>query len=202
MPNPIFTVGHSHHTPERFLELLRASDIDAVADVRSQPYSRFNPDFNQRVLRAWLSEAGLQYVSLGGELGARSSEKSCYENGKVVYDRLAAQPDFKRGLDRLIQGAATYRITLLCAEKEPLDCHRTILVSRELITRGANVVHILSDGALETHSQTMARLLDNFGLTAPHMFRTPEQTLALAYQQQEEKIAYQEPETADPVLVA
>ncbi len=202
MPEPLFTIGHSNHTPERFLELLRLHGITAVSDVRSRPYSRFNPHFNQDLLKQWLAEAQVYYVFQGGELGARSSDQLCYRDGKVVYDRLASQPEFQGALDRLVAGSARYRVALLCAEKEPLDCHRCILVAKQLLRRNVSVSHILADGSAEAHDQTLERLLVELRLAEPHMFRTQEETLELAYKLQEEKIAYAPPEPADPALVA
>jgi uncharacterized protein (DUF488 family) len=202
MPHAIYTIGHSNHTPARFLELLNGSQITAIGDVRSQPFSRFNPGFSRDVLKVWLGTAGVQYAFLGHELGARSTDPGCYQEGKVVYRRLASQPHFQSGLDRVVHGAARHRIALLCAEKEPLDCHRTILISRQLVERGLAVLHILPDGSAEPHAKTMLRLLSGLGLDEPHMFRSDEETLQLAYERQEQRIAYQEPDPSDPELVA
>ena len=130
----VFTVGHSTHALDDFLALLLRHGITAIADVRSSPYSRMNPQFNRETLHAALKGAGIAYVFLGAELGARSRDPDCYEDGKVQYDRLARTAAFQRGLARVQQGAAQYRLALMCAEKEPLDCHRTILVARHLET--------------------------------------------------------------------
>ena len=166
----VFTVGHSTHTQERFTELLRQHRITAVADVRSTPYSRHHPQFNRRELAGWLAEADIAYVFLGRELGGRSDDPSDYENGRVCYDRLQAKPAFGLGVERIVRGAMHQRIALVCSEKEPLDCHRSLLVARALADRGVSVNHILADGSLETHSQTMKRLLDMTGLKQPRLF--------------------------------
>ena len=86
------------------------------------------------------------------------------------------------------------RIALMCAEKDPIDCHRCILVSPRLLERGLNVVHILADGILESHEVTERRLLELFKLLEPDFFRSDEAILAEAYKTQAEKIAYQEKE--------
>ena len=144
--------------------------VTAVADIRSAPYSRFSPQFNKESLAAWLHNTGIAYVFLGRELGGRSQDPSDYENGHVCYDRLAAKPTFESGIERILLGALNERIALLCAEREPLDCHRTLLVGRALAERGVQVEHILADGGLENHDQTMDRLLDMTGSRQAGLF--------------------------------
>ena len=156
----MFTIGHSNHSLEELLELLRTHGVDEVADVRSSPYSRYTPHFGHHVLREALESAGIGYVFLGGELGGRPSDRSCYDaTGRVRYDRLAASDLFDDGLRRIIHGADQRRITLLCTEKEPLDSHRTLLVARALVERGVDVAHIHADGRLESHDAAMDRLV-------------------------------------------
>lgn len=156
----IYTVGHSNHPFQKFVGLLTANGITAIADVRSQPFSRRNPQFNKDRLAADLAQHGIAYVFLGKELGARSEDPACYEGGKVQYSRLAATAAFRTGVDRVLSGAEKYRIALMCAEKEPLDCHRTLLVSCALEKRGASIAHILSDASVEPQDETMSRLID------------------------------------------
>ena len=156
----VFTIGHSNHEIEAFVELLRQHRVDALADVRSVPYSRFNPQFNREPFAATLKEKGIRYVYLGRELGGRSDNFECYdEDGRIVFDRVAATETFKRGLARVVAGAARHRIALMCAEKEPLECHRTLLVACELNRRGVEVNHVHADGSLELHDQAMSRLI-------------------------------------------
>lgn len=203
MINQIFTIGHSNHPTEKFLDLLRMNGITAVADVRSSPRTRVNPDFSQPHIETVLSGAGINYVFLGDELGARSSDERCYEKGRVRYDRLAKQTMFQEGLDRIEIGAEKYRIALLCAEKEPLECHRCILVSRHLTRRNLEVSHILADGSTETHQETIVRLRNSLGLMIQRdMFMTDDELTNMAYSLQEEKIAYAIPEEKIPNLVA
>jgi len=161
----ILTIGHSNHALESFVELLRQHRVSALADVRSAPYSRFNPQFNREPLAASLKAAGIAYVYLGRELGGRPGNRSCYDDeGRVLYDRIAATESFRRGLERVVDGAVRHRIALMCAEKEPLHCHRTLLVARELDKRGVGVAHILADGRLESHGDAMDRLIGLAGL--------------------------------------
>lgn len=193
----IFTVGHSTHTLDRFIGLLSNHGVTAICDVRSTPYSRMNPQFNRDVLKKRLPEYGITYVFLGIELGARCEDPACYENGKVRYGRLAHTDLFRSGLDRVQKGMREYRIALMCAEKEPLECHRTILVARQLAEFGLDVQHIHADGTLEAHTVAVSRLKRMLRLPENDLFRTSEEVLADAYQLQENRIAYVE--TADAV---
>ncbi len=188
--NPVLTIGHSTHTTDAFIALLRMHGVEAVADVRSSPFSRFNPQFNRETLEQSLKGSGIRYVFLGRELGARSEDRSCYENGRVQYARLARTPGFQSGLNRIIEGTAQYRIALMCAEKEPLECHRTLLVAKALVERGVEVLHIHADGHLESHEAAMDRLLDMTGIPKEDLFRSKEELLSDAQAHQEQKIAY------------
>ena len=156
----VLTIGHSTHALEALVALLRQHDVTAVADVRSAPYSRFNPQFNREPFAEVLESAGIRYVFLGNELGGRSEDPACYEDGHIRYERIAATESFKSSLARVVRGTAKHRIALMCAEKEPLDCHRTLLVARALEARGVEAAHVHADGALEPHRTAMDRLLD------------------------------------------
>jgi uncharacterized protein (DUF488 family) len=189
----IYTVGHSNHPLQKFVGLLTANGISAIADVRSQPFSRRNPQFNKDRLAAELAQHGIAYVFLGKELGARSEDPACYEDGKVQYSRLAATAAFKAGLDRVISGAEKYRIALMCAEKEPLDCHRTLLVSCALEKRGVTIAHLLADAGVESQEETMSRLIDMEKLSKDDMFQHRAELIAQACKRRERRIAYRQP---------
>ena len=191
----VFTVGHSTHTVDRLIDLLKKHSITAICDVRSKPYSRVNPQFNRELLRKALRANGIVYVFLGKELGARSDDRSCYRDGRVQYDLLAATDTFKQGLMRVREGADKYRVALMCAEKDPLQCHRTILVSRHLMKEDIEVGHILADGTIEPHAKSIQRLLSKLRLPQSDMFRTREEIIADAYCKQGNAIAYEEKRT-------
>jgi uncharacterized protein (DUF488 family) len=186
----VFTIGHSTHPADHFVGLLRRHHITAVADVRSSPFSRYNPQFNREALAAELASQSIRYVFLGRELGARSEDAACYVDGRVQYALLARTDLFRAGVDRVVVGMARHRIALMCAEKEPLECHRTILVSRALTERGVAIRHILSNGLDETHKSAMDRLLDLTGLPRQHLFRQKHELITEALQIQERRIAY------------
>ncbi len=192
----VFTVGHSTHAVGKLVDLLRCNEVTAIADVRSQPYSRMNPQFNREPLKAALKGANISYVFLGRELGARSEDRSCYIDGKVQYDRLAGTELFQQGLVRVIDGAGRHRIALLCAEKDPLTCHRTILVVRQLVARGLRAAHILEDGRLEQHDDALDRLLKEEGIQSGDFFRPRQELVVEAYAKRGNAIAYIEKPSA------
>jgi uncharacterized protein (DUF488 family) len=186
----LFTIGHSTHEQKTFLRLLEMHGITAVADVRSNPFSARLPQFNGPVLDKALDERGILYRFLGKELGARRDEQHCYIDGQARYDRIAQTPAFREGTKRLLNGLETYRLALLCAEKDPITCHRSILICRQFRRVALNINHVLADGTLEPHHATEARLRAEFGLNQPSLFDTPEQQLQDAYDRQALKIAY------------
>jgi uncharacterized protein (DUF488 family) len=190
--HPVFTIGHSNLEIGKFVALLKQHGIQAIADVRSSPYSQFNPQFNRELLQRSLQEHGIAYAFLGQELGARRSERECYLEGRADYGLISQTPAFKRGLERVTQGAARMRVALMCAEKDPIDCHRCILVTPHLRQEGLQVLHILSDGSLEDHAQTELRLLHLFALEENDLFLSPEDGVARAYKMQGERVAYHE----------
>ncbi len=190
----IYTVGHSTQPFERFLRLLRKNQITAVADVRSSPYSRYAPQFNKENLKIELKKEDVAYVFLGAELGARSDDNSCYVGNTVSYERLAQTSLFRRGIQRLEDGSARHSVAVMCSEQDPTHCHRTILVSKTLSERGFEVNHILGDGKLETHRETMLRVLDTLrpreNMFAGNMLFSEKEQIELAYKEGEKKIAY------------
>ena len=192
-PPTIFTSGHSTHSIDEFLALLTRHGITALADVRSQPYGRL-AHFNRENLSASLKDAGIEYVFLGRELGARREEPECYENGVAIYERIVKMPAFQEGLVRLRRGAEKFRLAMMCAEKEPLTCHRGILISRCLKDLGMHVVHILADGTLEDHAFAERRLVRelHLGRTLFEPDLTESDLIRRAYDQRGREIAYRE----------
>lgn len=191
LSDPIYTIGHSNHLIGNFVELLIRHDITAVCDVRSAPYSRRNPQFNRESLRNELRHHGIEYIFLGEELGARTNDLSCYRNGKVQYGLLSQTTLFRRGLERVRKGLEKFRIALMCAEKDPIQCHRTILVARNLVAEGVPVRHILSSGEIENQEQVEERLLDSLNMSSSDLFRSRDEMIRDAYRMQGNAIATQ-----------
>lgn len=186
----VLTIGHSDHSTYRFIDLLESHGVTAIADVRSMPYSRFNPQYNREDIKADLKEAGIGYVFLGKELGARRDEPECYVNGKARYDLIAKTKAFREGLARIKGGTANYRIALMCAERDPITCHRTILVARHLKTLGLTISHILEDGSLESTESIERRLLSSIKMNGGDLLDTEKRAIEQAYDIQGDRIAY------------
>lgn len=190
--NKLYTIGHSTHTTEKFIELLKMHSITAVCDVRSSPYSKFNPQYNRETISMDLKKQNIAYVFLGRELGPRTEEENCYIDGKVQYDLIAKTSLFHHGISRLKEGMKSYRIALMCAEKDPVTCHRTILICRQLRADDIDIYHILEDGTLEKNRDSERRLMKMLKIPELQLFETPEELVAQAYRKQSEKIAYKQ----------
>jgi uncharacterized protein (DUF488 family) len=180
MPD-IFTIGHSNHPVGHFLSLLGRHGITALADVRTTPYSRFNPQFRREALCAHLQAAGIAYVFLGAELGGKRQG--------VTHAEIAHSESFQRGLVRLREGSERYKVAFMCAEREPLDCHRTILVARHLKSPDLAIRHILADGRIEEHESVERRLVEQTGQTPPPLMAGDPQAWADAVERAYEQRA-------------
>lgn len=187
----ILTIGHSKHTIERFTALLAGARVTAVADIRSAPRSRFAPHFNRDALAASLAGQNVSYVFLGRELGGRPQQPDMFTSGVTDYEKMAASESFRAGLQRLMTGAEQHLIAVMCAEADPLDCHRCLLVGRALAGANVDVGHILASGEIITHAQAEERLLHLESLTeAGLLLGTREERLAEAYRSRGRKVAY------------
>ena len=186
----IYTIGHSTHTIQDFIKLLKSRGITAIADVRSAPYSRFQPQFNREALAKDLYEVGIEYVFVGDSIGGRSANQDDYENGRVIYARLKNNDYFENGIQRVILGSQKFKLALMCSEKEPIECHRTLLVGQTLFEQGVPVTHIHGDGSLEKHEDAIQRLLKLFKLDKPDLFRSNEEIIEEALLRQEQKVAF------------
>jgi len=158
----VLTIGHSNHTTEHFLGLLKSHSIQVVVDTRSQPYSKYSTQFDQKELKRALSLAGIQYLYLGRELGGRPEGEEFYdEGGHGLYDRVATTGLFQEGLARLERGIREYQVAVLCAEENPAACHRHLLVGRVLLGHGIQVGHIRGDGRIQTEEEVAAETEPN-----------------------------------------
>ncbi len=150
----IFTIGHSNHSAEKFVGLLKRHRIEVVADIRSQPYSRHAPHFSARDLEAILFDNGIGRLFLGFELGGRPSAEEFYDvDGRVDYAQIESSQSFLNGIQRLESSVPDCRIALLCSEENPAGCHRRLLVGRVLGERGIAVRHIRGDGSVQAEGE-------------------------------------------------
>lgn len=199
MSHELYTIGHSNCPLERFVELLSRHLVTVVCDVRSRPYSQYNPQFNREPLQKALEANGIEYVFMGWELGALSDDPDCCVDGKVQFDRLANTTLFQEGLKRLRKGICSHRVSLMCAEKDPVSCHRMILVCRNMRSDDLKIRHILEDGAIEDNSDSEKRLMRLLKIPGDDLFCSPDELLEKAYDMQGEKIAHVEKnDNSDP----
>lgn len=188
------TVGFSNQPLERFIQLCKRHNIDAIADVRSTPSSRYTPQFDRGPLQASLKAEGITYVFLGKELGARPTNLKWYRaDGRLDWETFAESELFRSGLVRAINGAKKFNLALGCTEKDPLDCHRSILIAQQLCKQGVSVDHILANGKLEKHTDALLRLRKSHKLDQPTLLDTDDDLTKQALRLQEYQIAYQLP---------
>jgi uncharacterized protein (DUF488 family) len=188
----LFTIGHSNIAAERFVALLQNAGVTIVADVRSIPASRRFPWFSKSNLATGLNAQGIAYVTMGDALGGRPRSASLYRGGVADYEAMALDPKFHAGLHRLLDMATQAQLCMMCAEREPLDCHRCLLVSRSLAERGLAIGHILHDGTIEAHAATEQRLLALEG-DDRDLFAAGQRTrLAAAYHRRARAVAFRQ----------
>ena len=165
----VLTIGHSNHSLDKFLDLLRQHDVEVLVDARSQPASRFSPHFARKALERALAASAIHYLFMGDALGGRPQARECYgADGKVDYDRVEAQDFYLRGIDQLQGGIARFRVCVMCAEEDPARCHRRLLIARTLVRRGVDVRHIRGSGAVESEHELRARGAQLSLLDSPH----------------------------------
>lgn len=160
----LYTIGYAHHTQESFLALLIQYDIHCVIDVRTMAYSGFHPQFNKEVIKGYLKQHGISYLHMADSFGIIKGDiKLNTKEGYVDFEKLARLPLFLEGVERVEKGLHKgYHIAFMCAEKDPIDCHRTTLVARAFYERGYEVKHILHDGSLESQEELEKRMKERF----------------------------------------
>lgn len=145
----IYTIGHSNLAFEEFTKLLQAHDIRMVVDVRSVPYSRYNPQFNREELQEELKRSGIGYRYLGDSLGGRPEDPECYDGDNPVYEKIAGKQFYKSGIGELIEVVSKLRTAIMCSEENPYRCHWHRLIAQTLLDMGIEVIHIHRDDSLE-----------------------------------------------------
>ena len=195
----LFTIGHSQYTPEYFVKLLKRHGVNYLLDVRSTPYSRYAEQFNRESIYAFLEKNDVKYSYMGKYFGARPTELDLYSpEGYLDFEKVAQSERFNIGVENVIVGLGRgNRIALMCTEKDPIDCHRAIMVARAFDIRGIGVDHILPDGSIQTQKELDNRLLDmyfpdreqlsifNYNNTV-----SKEEYLIQAYRKRNEEIGY------------
>ncbi|HKV25161.1 MAG TPA: DUF488 domain-containing protein [Candidatus Acidoferrum sp.] len=167
MPKVIYTIGHSSLELPEFLAALGRQEIEVLCDVRSRPGSYRHPQFNREPLEACLREAKLRYEFLGESLGGRPEDpRAYYSDGRVNYEERRRARDFQTEVDRLLTLSAENRVALMCAEEDPLQCHRFLMICPALVERGIAPIHIRKSGELESQSEAEDRLLKLHDLAA------------------------------------
>jgi len=188
----IYTIGHSNHAIDKFIALLKNYEIRVVIDVRSSPYSSYCPQFNQDTLASALKNSDIDYLYLGDELGARPDDACCYENGRISFLKIIKSDSFNNGIHKVLCEMQNRRIVLLCSEKDPINCHRTIIISHFLSRYGAHIQHILENGSIEEHNETEKRLLKTMKIERSLFAQnaTEESLIEEAYSKQAKNVSY------------
>ncbi|MCF2447777.1 DUF488 domain-containing protein [Dyadobacter sp. CY345] len=193
----LFTVGHSSHPPDYFLELLQHYKITCLIDVRSVAASAYNPHFNKEPLTAFLKNSGITYLHFSKEFGARHTDPQLLDpDGKVDFEKVRNSDHFKEGIQRLTQGLENgFTIALMCSEADPLDCHRFSMISSALAEKGFDVNHILKDKSLASNEQLEKALFKKFykKLPVPTVFEpniTIQDQIRTAYRLKNQEIAF------------
>jgi len=186
----ILTIGHSTLPYDQFLTMLQNASVTAIADVRTSPYSKRFPHFNREALKPELLKSGIAYVFLGYELGGRPRDKALYCDGVADYEKMAETKAFADGINRLMDGAERFKVAMMCTEKDPLDCHRCLLVSRVLSERCVIVRHLLHGGLILGHNEIEAKLVELLKKKGIKQSDYTPENIALGYRARAMKVAY------------
>lgn len=188
-PKTLLSIGHSNDSVEIFIERLKIHHIQAIADVRSQPYSRYASWFNREDISAALKKNNIAYVFLGDALGARCTDPHCIRDGKIDFTKVAKRKEFQSGITRIKQGLLKFNIALMCSEKDPTTCHRTILIAREFIKNNIDIQHIFPDDTIKQHSKLMQNIAyeNNYD---NDLFMSEEDKINQSYKLQAGKMGY------------
>jgi uncharacterized protein (DUF488 family) len=195
MKNKLYTIGYSKYSLESFVNTLAKYGINAIADVRSTPFSRFKSEFNKDCFSEYLNKQGIKYVFLGKECGARFGDRNCYIDGKADYKLIAQHEVFQKGLKRIREGLKKFNVALMCAENDPIYCHRMILICRSLKQFNTPIYHIFNIDKIESQYKAEIRLLKLFNLDQLKLFDSKNDQLMRAYDKQGDKIAFKEDHT-------
>ncbi len=192
----LYTVGHSTFPKEHLIGLLRKYDVDYLLDVRSIPFSKYTPQYNSDFLKKYLFDEGINYATMGKYFGARQENPAFYPDGFLDFELFRASTIFIQGFENVNKGLIDHNIALMCTEKDPIDCHRAIMVARGFELQGVTVRHILHDSAILTQEDLNQKLLNRYFPDRGQLslFReqnkTDEEYLAEAYKLRNKEIGY------------
>ena len=160
----IFAIGHSNYPYDKLINMIKKYDINCVVDIRETPYSKYNIQYNKEAFNESLRNSGFLYIYMGKEFGAKRTNKDVYtQEGYADFEKVAKEDIFLNGIERLKKGCQMgYRIVLLGAMQEPIRCHRSILVGRELVKNDFDVKHILDDYSIVTQDDIEEMLLNKY----------------------------------------
>lgn len=160
----LYSIGHGNKSFEEFEEELRSFGIQYLIDVRSKPFSKWNPTFNQDMIKLLLQRNGFVYVYMGDTIGGMPSDISCYTDGHIDYAKMREKPVFQEGLARLLTAAEKeLKVAVMCSESEPEKCHRSKLIGQELLKHGISMNHIVGVGKSLSQETVMAILTKGAG---------------------------------------
>lgn len=161
----IYSIGHGKKKFEEFLNELSSFNIKYLIDVRTSPYSKYNPQFNRESLQKMLKESNIVYIHLGDNLGGLPSDRTCYVNGKVSYDLIKSKDFFKEGLERLVlANEKNINVAIMCSESKPEECHRSKLIGQELMKRNISIQHIITADKVKDQATVMDELTKGKGI--------------------------------------
>lgn len=197
----IYTIGHSNHSIDYFLELLQAFPVNCLVDVRSIPASAYNPQFNRAPLSHFLRANDIGYAHFGREFGARHKDPQLLDSdGKVDFEKVQQTEAFRSGIDKLRLGIEEgYTMALMCSEADPFDCHRFAMISAALVKEGFEVLHILRDKTVKENSELEVQLLKKYEKRIPQISVQPtlyepdittEEQIALGYKYRNKDIGF------------
>ena len=149
----IYSIGHGNKKINDFISELKSFDIKYLLDIRSKPFSKWNPQFNQGILKNTIEKENIKYLFIGDVLGGLPKDKSCYDkDGKVLYKEIKNKEFFKGGLSRIIiANEKNIKVVLMCSESNPEECHRSKLIGEELLKKsGISINHIISKDTLKS----------------------------------------------------
>lgn len=159
---PVYTIGYGNRSIEEFIDLLQKYHIQYLADIRSRPYSKFNPDFSQAALERRLKQQRIKYLFFGDTLGGRPDDSSCYVDGKVDYEKVRQTRAFQEGIKRIHDAwNKQLLVALMCSELKPEECHRSKLVASTLTEQHIPVAHIDEVGNSKTQNEVIQRIIGN-----------------------------------------